>query len=233
MTTYNYPFVLICSAIILAAIMIPTVIATPLAGAASFIGSNNVTIPLGGCAAGDVWVIWGHNPGGEVWNTANETTTGGAVSVTIWGAPMMGNTLYYARGCDSTGCGNEISFTTAAITPLPTTTFGAGYKNLSARHFDIQYVPAIIESVYSPKLGDMGLPRSMLYGILISLVFMGLWLRTRSIRICSSLGIMLGGLLFSDSVGLHLGVPGPIQLLGGLMIAAGLAGWVLALWLKK
>jgi hypothetical protein len=213
------------------AAFVPIVTAVPVTGAAINIESNNVTIPLAGVAGTEAWVVWGQNPDGEIWNTANFTPTAGAVDVYIWGAPLFGSTVYYAKGCDNTGCGNEVSFTTAAITPVPTTTFGRGYQNISNAHFDIRKIAPNLENVYTD--GGARIPRTMLYGILIGLVFIGLWFRTRSIRICSTLGIILGSMLWTASGGLYLGIPLQEQLLGQLLLAAGLAGWALSLFVKK
>ena len=222
---------LLLSVIMILLLVVP-VMGLPVTGAAIAIGSNNVTIPLTGCT-GEALVLWGQRSGGYIWNTPNQTPVAGNADILIWGAPLFGNTLYYAKGCDSTGCGNEITFSTASITPLPTTTFGAGYQNLTRSHFNILFIGPVIESVYSPIDSPYGIPRLMLYGILISLVFIGLWLRTRSIRLCATMGLMLGVLMFDPTVGLMLGVPGAIQLLGGALLIAGIAGWLVALWLKK
>lgn len=209
-------------------VFIPTVSAIPTTGAVSAISSNNVTIHVLGITGNDVWIIWGQNSGGECWRTDNQTPNIGAADVLVWGAPLTGGTSYYAKACDSSGCGNEVTFTLAQITPLPTTTFGYVYQNLSRSHFNLQYIAPSIDQVYTRNF-----PRLVLYGVLIGMIFLGLWLRTRSIRLVSSLGIIMGMMLFSPTTGLYLGIPGSEQLLGGVLLAAGLSGWVLALWLKK
>ena len=213
--------------------LVTMVSGVPNTGVPTLISSNNVTIPLTGVTGDDCWVLYGMNSGaGYVWSSSNYTAVGGSKDVLIWGAPLTGGTQYYAVGCDVTGCDpNEVTFSTLAITPLPTTTFGAGYVNLSRSHFNILYVPAVVESVYS--LPDYRFPRTLLYGLLLGLIFVGLWLRTRSIRLVSSLSLMLGMMLFSNASGLYLGIPLQEQLLGSVLLAAGFAGWMLSLWVKK
>lgn len=208
------------------------VMGVPNTGAATVVNSNNVTIPLTGCV-GESYVLWGQASGAYMWNTPNTTPVGGSTVSVIWGAPLTGGTYYYAVGCDSTGCGNEITFTTASVTPLPTTTFGAGFTNLTRAHFNPLFIAPMIEQVYAPQSSNFGFPRAMLYGLLLSLIFIGLWLRTRSIRMVSTLGMITGGMIFLASTGLKLGVPGEIQLLGMTLLIAGVAGWVVVLWQKK
>ena len=229
MTTYKY-----IAAMLLMLMIVPLASAVPTTGAATLIGSNNVTITLTGCTGTDAWIVWGQNSNGYAWNSGNYTPVAGTAVVLIYGAPLLGGTYYYAKGCDSSGCGGEITFTTLPITPLPITTFGAGYRNLSASHFNIMYIAPAIEGVYSP-VGSVkyGFPRILLYGIIISMVFIGLWFRTRSIRLCSSMALMFGGMLFYPTSGLMLGIPASAQILGGVLLALGITGWLVALWLKK
>jgi len=223
MTTYKY-FI----SMLVMLMLVSLASAVPTTGAATLIGSNNATITLTGCTGTDAWVVWGQNSEGYAWNTANYTPVAGTVDVVIYGAPLLGGTYYYAKGCDASGCGNQITFTTLPITPLPITTFGAGYRNLSASHFNIMYIAPNIENVYT-----YGMPRLFLYGFLISMVFIGLWFRTRSVRLTASMALIFGGLLFYPTSGLMLGIPASAQILGAVLIVLGLAGWVYALWAKK
>lgn len=79
----------------------------------------------------DVWAVYGQNSGKYAWASSNATATGGWATVQIQGGALLGNRLYYAKACDSTGCGNEISFTTVTVTAAPQTTFGNVYKNIT------------------------------------------------------------------------------------------------------
>ena len=214
--------------VIVIAIALP-VLAVPNTGAAVSNTSNNVTIPLTGITGSSVYVLYGPNEGMPVWASDNYTPSGGSADVVIWGAPLIGGSSYYATGCDDTGCDPTwVPFTISTITPLPTTTLGSVYQTMANSHFSPVVIPIALQSVYVDSI-----PRTLFYGIILGLMFIGIWMRTHSIRMVSSLGIMLGGFLFSDASGLFLGIPLQEQLLGLVLLAAGLAGWVVSLFVKK
>jgi hypothetical protein len=97
----------------------------------SNITSSGITLTVSGITGSDVWLVYGQNSGGYTWMTANTTAVSGNATVVITSSPMFGNTLYYIKACDSVACGAEIGFRTSAITPVPTTTFGKGYKDIT------------------------------------------------------------------------------------------------------
>lgn len=51
-------------------------------------------------------------------------TTTGEFNLTVTGVPLYPSTTYVYRACGNTSCGDEVYFTTAGLTPLPTTTYG-------------------------------------------------------------------------------------------------------------
>lgn len=215
--------------LLISSILITAVSAVPITGVPYAIGSNNLTVPLTGVTGTECWVVYGPNDGIGVWGTENYTPSGGAANVVIWGAPLTGGTSYYAMGCDQTGCdATGVLFSTLPITPIPDAHLGNAYRNLSQSHFSIIALSGVIESAYVP-----GIPRTLLYGVLIGLIFIGIWMRTKSVRMVCSLGIMLGGMLFSNASGLFLGIPLQEQLLGGILLAGGLTGWFMSLVIKK
>jgi PKD repeat protein len=95
------------------------------------INSNGANFTVSGITGSNVWLVYGQNSGGYTWITPNTTATSGWATIWLSGSPIFGNTRYYVQACDQTGCGNEVSFSTLAITPMPTTTYGAGYKAIT------------------------------------------------------------------------------------------------------
>lgn len=91
----------------------------------------NFSITSSTVTGNDVWIIYGQNKGGYTWITQNVTKTSTTTYLALQGSPLFGNTAYWARACDGSGnCGNEVPFSTAAITPMPTTTFGYGFRQI-------------------------------------------------------------------------------------------------------
>ena len=193
--------------------------ALPTTGAPTAIGSNNVTIPVTGATGSDVWVEWGQNTGGYAWNTPNYTPVAGSASITISGSPLLGNTFYFAAACDSTGCGNEVTFTTAQITPIPVTPYGAGYRNLTATRFNLVLVGATLFRAYTTVM-----PGTLVFGLLFGVITLAMWQRTKSVRLISILMMIASPFVVLSGAGLMLGVPLAEQSLGQVLLAAGLAG---------
>jgi len=205
-------------------LLIVPAMAVPTTGAATLIGSNNVTIPITGVTGTECWVMWGQNPQGVMWITSNAQAVGGVATALIWGAPLTGNTLYYAQACDSEGCGNVVSFTTAAIAPIPSTNFGAGFKNITATHFQPMYlVPTIMLAYFNV------IPETIFFGILFGMITLGIWRRTKSVRMVSVLMIIVSPLIMTANTGMNFGVPVTFQALGQALMAAGVAGMLLSL----
>jgi hypothetical protein len=210
-------WVIVC--LILLTILVQVSTALPTTGAAIDISSNNATIPVTGITGTEVWVIWGQNPGGEIWNVPNQTPTAGSADIVISGSPLLGFTRYYVKACDSTGCGNEISFTTAAITPIPVTQFGAAYRNLTANRFNLVLVGGVLFRAYTTLM-----PASVAFGFLFGVIVIAMWQRTKSVRLVSILMMIASPFIVLSGAGLMLGVPLAEQAIGQTLLAAGLAG---------
>jgi len=89
--------------------------ALPSTLATTEIGNNNFTLNCDG-AVGDTYFRWGTRDVGEGLRTSSVSPVGGVVEIVVYGSPIMPSTLYYAAACDTTGCGNVVSFTTAEVT---------------------------------------------------------------------------------------------------------------------
>ena len=198
--------------------------AIPTTGAATAIASNNFTVAVGG-ASGDAFVVFGGSSGVYNFASSNYTVSGGVASVTVWGAPLLGGTTYYYVACDSTGCASdEKTVTLPQVTPIPTTTFGVYYDTIASHHFAIDDIAPNILPGYTAT----GVSSTVVWGIMFVMIFIGFWLRTKSVRLTFIVGILMAVMFITPSTGLYLGVPLSFQVVAQCLIAAALAGIVFA-----
>ena len=177
---------------LLAIILIPSVMAIN-TGAASLVGSNNATI---NCIAtsGKWWVEWGQTTG-LYWKSSNQSAT--ATAYRIHESPLFGNSYFYYRCCDSTGCGDTLNFTTAQVTPLIPTGIGSVYENITESGFDI---PSIAGHIIDPYLWVPNMPLTIVFMLMFSPLFIGIWLRSRTVIVALIFGFIVGSfILFSNS----------------------------------
>ena len=200
--------------------------AVPTTGAVTLIGSNNATIAVAGITGNTVWVMWGQGPGGgEVWASPNQTASGGVASVTIWGAPILGSTTYYASACDSTGCDpNSVSFTTLPVTPAPVRNFGQAFRNITESHFNLVTIGGSIFSAYTNVM-----PASVMFGMLFGVITMGIWTRTKTVRTVAITMMIISPFIVTSNAGLYLGIPLVEMAIGQALLAAGFSGILLSL----
>ena len=198
---------------------VSAVLGLPTIGAATAISSNNATFHVTGITGTDAWIEWGQNSGGYAWNTPNSTPTAGTVDITIAGSPLLGNTLYYATACDSTGCGNEVSFSTLPVTPVPVTPYGSGFRALINSRFNLVLIGGILFRAYTTLM-----PASVVFGLLFGILVIGMWQRTKSVRLVSILMMIASPFIVLSGAGLMLGVPLAEQAIGQTLLAMGFAG---------
>lgn len=208
-------------------LIVGTCSAVPTTGVASAISSNNFTSTVTGITGSDVWIIWGQASGNENWNTGNNTATGGTADVRVWGAPLIGGRTVYFKACDTTGCGNERTAAIPAITPLPVPTFGDPLRRVITSHFGISNITAEIPGAYTMT----GAPVLLIWGIMYICVFVGFWLRTRTVRLAFFLVLLTAAFIFSSTQGLFLGAPS-VAVYFIPLLAACLAGVVYSLMHK-
>lgn len=211
------------------AMLVESATAIPTTGAATAVGSNNATLAMTG-AGTTCWFVWGQLPlTDQSWKTPNMTPAAGVCSYNLKGSPILASTVFYYRACDETGCGNTLSFTTAAVTPLPTTTYGATFDNLTENGMDITLVG--VNSV-APYMWLVPGFEALIFGLIFSAIFLGLWLRGRDVTVPMIVGFIIGSFIFVGNYGLALGIPYEFAAMGqGLMYAA-MAGVILAI-IKK
>lgn len=209
--------------VLIAMVVVSPSMALPTIGAAGGVTSSNATFAING-ASGSTSVWYGLNSGHPAWKSDNATPVGGVTSITIWGSPILGGTKYYATACDNTGCGNEVSFTTLAITPIPTRGFDAGFNGMASSHFSLIGMGAWLIWPYTTSI-----PTALFFGFIFGIIVIGFWRTTKSVRLVGGLFMILSPLLLTKEAGLYLGMPTMMQQLGAVLFAAGMAGVLLSL----
>jgi hypothetical protein len=212
--------------LVIITLLVTSVSAIPTGGAASAISSNNFTVAVTGSDGGDTWIAWGEAQGAHPWASSFYTGDG---DVVVWGAPIIGGSTVYYVACDTTGCDpNEQTLSIPAITPLPTTTFGAAFKNMSARHFAIDSIaPNLLPGYFAT-----GISASLLWGIMFFFILFGFWFRTRSVRLVLILAFIMSVFILTPTAGLMLGAPLMFQYVAQGLMAAAIAG-VLISFIRK
>lgn len=201
--------------------------AAPTTGVATGITSNGFNSTLAGVSGTDCWIEWGDFSGGENWATPNATAIAGSADISVLGSPIYGGESVYFRGCDTTGCGNERQVTISVITPMPTTTFGKPLTNITRSRWDIRVVMFSLLSGYTTVT-----PTTVLFGIAFLFLMIGIWMRTKSVRLIAVLGIIISPFIMYTSSGLMLGMPSIGQAVAQGLLAAGIAG-VLFSFMRK
>lgn len=222
----RYIFIILIALLIL----MPLASALPTTGAATLVGSNNVTLTMTGAAGTSCRFEWGLNPGpGKAWKTPNQTPAGGVCTATIRGSPLIGHQKFYYRACDSSGCGADAFFTTADVTPMPTTTYGEIFTNLTNNGFDITLIGLF---TIAPYVWVIPTFPGLIWGLLLTGLLIGWWLRGRDLGYVAIAGFIMSPLFFGSAYG--LGIPLDPVLVGfgqGVFYAA-IAGTILHL-IKK
>ena len=185
--------------LLVTAVIITAVHALPTTSAAYNIGSNNFTVDITTSDGGDVWVVWGGMPGNELFGSQVQT---GDCTLTVYGAPLLGGKTIWYKSCDSTGCDPvEQTLVIPAITPIPVSTFGNAYRNLTARHFAIDSIAPNILPGYTAT----GVTPTLLWGIMFFFIFWGFFFRTKSVRMVIILGILMAAFIATPMIGSAVG----------------------------
>lgn len=219
-----------CVAVAVVIFCMPFSSALPTTGAATLVGSNNATVTMTG-AATTCWFEWGMLAGDSMtWKTPNNTPAAGVCTYTIRGSPITGSTVWYFRACDATGCGADGTFTTAAVTAIPTSTYGATFENLTDTNFDITLIGA---ATMAPYMWILPTYHALIWGLVFMFLFVGIWLRGRDMGYIVIFALIIGVILFSSaSYGIAVGVPQEFADIGQGIVYAAVAGVILSI-IKK
>lgn len=191
--------------------------------------SNSVVLNAAG-AASPWWFEYGQLSGSLSWKTPN-TSTSGAVTKTIKGSPLNGNTVFFVRACDTSGCGAELSFTTLSITPMPTSTYRYIFDNITESGFDPQF---IAQNAIEPYMWTFNAPmfRLLVFGLLFFALFTGLVLTGRGMGIAVVLGLLSASFFMIPGAGLFMGIPPEFSNVGMGVMYAAMAGLIVYLFKK-
>jgi hypothetical protein len=201
-------------------LLISIATALPTTGVPSDVTANQANITCGAVTGTTAWVTWGQTENGQIWRTENFTATAGTGYVRIWGSPLMTNTQYYAKCCDSTGCtATAQTFTTLPATVIALTTFSAGWQNLTQSHFNLMYIVPAILGGYTAVI-----PVTVFFGLTLAFIVLGYWRKNRAVRLVSITFIIIGSFLMTTNTGLEMGMPGILQSIGAAALAAGISG---------
>jgi hypothetical protein len=195
--------------------------AIPTTGDATLVGSNNFTVEVTG-ASGYAYVIWGQSTGNNNWMSENASVTGGAATITVWGAPIIGGRTVYYKACDATGCGAEKTASIATVTPIPVPSYGDPLRRITSSHFALPNITAEMPNA----LTALGTPIMIFWGIIYIAFLVGLWLRTRTVRLSLMIMFLTAPFMISPTAGLYLGIPTALAYVMLQLAGAMLAGVV-------
>lgn len=165
----------------------------------SDIGTNYVTLNGNvtfGVGTVIVWFEYGRNRDSYTFRTANQTKTSpGNFSQKIEGIQLMPDTMYYFRAV-GTGSGieygDDLTFTTSALTPFEEKDFGKNYDELKESKFNISSLAKILPKTYT----NMMLQSNIFYGLFFGLIFLALWIRQEDVILPALLGMTIGASIF-------------------------------------
>jgi uncharacterized membrane protein YfcA len=221
----------ILTLILLVMLAVP-VLAVPSTPTVSLISGANATFTSTG-ASTTCWFQWGVNSVTPEWTTIN-TTTSGTCTGTQYGSPYFPNQNYNVQCCDVTGCSATTPFTSGAATPIPQTTFGAAWNNITANNYAI---PTMITQLPTPLLWEFS-PSQTLIGLSIiaamflMFYFVGLWLRQRRVELPVLLFMILLTFLISPLSGFGWGMPQEYLEVAQITVYIALTGIVVSLFKK-
>lgn len=192
-------------------------------GAATDVNSNGFNSSVTAINGSTVWIEFGEQPGYENWKSAVYPVTDVDMTVQVIGAPLYGGEHVYFRACDETGCGAELDTTLSAVTTIPTPTFRQGITNITNSRFNIITIGTTLVQGYTQVTGA-----TIFFAIMFMFFMIGIWMRTRSVRLIAIIGIMISPMIMYASSGLYLGLPIISQAVAQGLMAAGLAGVALS-----
>ena len=219
-------------ALVMLLVIIPTALAVPTAPSVTQIGSNNATFSSTGGST-TCWFRWGVNSVTPEWVTSNQTCSG-AFSAVQYGSPYYPSVVYNVVACDVTGCSASTQFTSIATTPLPQTTYGVAYDNITQNGFNILFIITAIPQPYFWAFPTVSYQWALTVfcGLLFSIYILGLWLRQRKSGLALLVALMVMPFFVLASAGFNWGIPGVLVILGQLLCSAILAAMILTLMKK-
>ena len=177
--------------------------------------------------SGEGWFQWGTSDGyNYFWATPNQTVSG-AYSDYQEGMPMLAGDTYYVIACDSTGCGNQVSFVMPAATKLNQTNYGYGAITIMRSGFNLTKSLPIMVSPYTAQLGFWT------WALLFFFIFSGWWMQQGDITVPMLVSLVFGFTIWgAGALGAGLGIPGEVMNIGIGLCIASVAGLFFSLFSK-
>jgi hypothetical protein len=122
---------------------------------------------------------------------------------------MFGTTQYIYSCCDSTGCGSSGTFTTGAVTPLPTYNLGDAYRNITENNYNIRMIGMHLAD---PYLWNPNMPLTIIFMLMFSPVFIGIWLRNKTVLVALVFGFVISSFILFNNGSSGLGISMPPEL---------------------
>jgi hypothetical protein len=207
-------------------LLIGVVCAVPTTQPVTDIGAGKVTFNANG-GSGEGWFKWGSASGyNYFWTTPNQSVSG-AFTDYQEGMPMISGKTYYVVACDSTGCGNQVSFVVPDATPLNQTKYGSGATTIMRSGLNLTKSLPLMVVPYTSQLGFWT------YALLFFFIFSGWWMRQGDITIPMIAALVFGFTIWgAGAVGSGMGIPPEVMNIGIGMIIASVAGLFFSLFSK-
>lgn len=207
-------------------LIVGIVSAVPTTTAVTGITSGHVDFHATG-GSGEAYFKWGSASGyNYFWTTPNQTVSG-AFTDYQEGIPMLSGNTYYVVACDSTGCGNEVSFVVPSASPLNQTNYSVGAKVLMRSGFNLTQSLPMLVTPYTTQLGYWT------WALFFFFIFSGWWMRQGDITIPMLMSLVFGFVIWgAGAVGAGVGIPPEAMNIGIGLIIASLAGLFFSLFSK-
>lgn len=215
--------------------MIGSVCAVPVTDAVTNSKTTEVTFNSHGGVA-PCWYSWGVGTN-MYWSTPNQTTCGSDYQL---GSPMLTGQTYNVKACDSTGCGNVVSWAVPAAEMLPQTHFGDGIMKIWRSGFNITetsnmiiepYIAPFVEGTILTNPTLAANAQGILIGVLFFFIYAGFWLRGQGIGIPCFMAILSFVAIFA-APGIGMNVPDEFKRVGLMLLIVGVAG-LLYSWISN
>ena len=202
--------------------------ALPTTGAVTNISAGVVTFNGAG-ATSPCWFSFGYGTN-FYWTTPNQSTSG-AFSDTQTGSPMLSGMSYNVRACDSTGCGNTVSFAVPKAGQINATNFGSTTMTIMRSGFNPYTATSYIITPYAAAFSGAAATTNgamIVWGLFFSFIFVGYWLQGRGVLLPAIMAIISGTALTLSPIAVD-----PMFMAAGYpLLAIGLAG-VFVSWISN
>jgi len=149
--------------------------------------------------SGSVWFEWGTSSGSYSFRTDKQDIAdigAGNFSAILSGLSIRAKNTYYYRAVaqsqeNGTVYGNEMSFTTPSLTPIPDYNFDKNYNELVNDSF---VIPSYAETLPLTFTDVMG---TFFWGLFFMMIFVVMWIRQDDVTNVSIIGMISSGVILT------------------------------------